>query len=273
MLSYQHMYHAGSMADVHKHVLLARALAHLTRDASPLLYAETHSGRGRYNLDSPEARKTGEASAGIDTLLRDKRIGKDEPYLAALKRFQGQNSRLYPGSPSLAAQMLRREDMLWLWELHPREHAVLQRLFDRDKRVQVFHADGALGLPLRLPPKPPAPKRGLVLIDPSYELKGEYDALPNFVRRLRQRWPHAAGLLWYPMLPAMRHEAMVAAIRGHGSDLQVHEAVWSEPYAARGLFGSGVIYWGIPARVMADATFIIPPLLHSGASRGENASL
>jgi 23S rRNA (adenine2030-N6)-methyltransferase len=193
--------------------------------------------------------------------------------LAALRRFQGQNHRLYPGSPSMAAQMLRREDKLWLWELHPREHAVLERLFAKDKRTQVFHADGTLGLPLRLPPKPPTPRRGLVLVDPSYELKDEYEALPNFIRRLRQRWPQAAGMLWYPMLPALRHEGMVTALRSHGADMQVHEAIWSEPYAARGLFGSGVVHWGLPAKVMAEATFSLPSLLHSGASRGDTASL
>lgn len=273
MLSYQHMYHAGSLADVHKHILLARALTHMTRDSSPMLYAETHSGRGRYNLDAPEAQKTGEAAAGIDTLLRDKRLDPDEPFLTALRRFQGQNKRLYPGSPSIAAKMLRREDMLWLWELHPREHAVLQRLFARDRRTQVFNADGTLGLPMRLPPKAATPKRGLILIDPSYELKGEYETLPSFIRRLRQRWPQGAGMLWYPMLPALRHEAMVAAIRDNHNDLQQHEAIWSEPYAARGLYGSGVVYWGLSVKAMSPPTFTIPSLLHSGASLGDPASL
>lgn len=255
MLSYQHMYHAGSLADVHKHILLARALAHLTCDASPLLFAETHAGRGRYNLDAPEARKTGEAAAGIDTLLRDGHIGRDEPFLAALRRFQGKNRRLYPGSPALAAQLLRRNDALWLWELHPREHAVLARLFEKDRRVQVFHANGQIGLPLRLPPKPPAPRHGLVLVDPSYEIKDEYAALPAFVRRLRQRWPAAAGLLWYPMLPAGRHAEMVEKLMAADADLNLHEAVWSEPGVGRGLYGSGVVYWGIPPVSMRTATF------------------
>jgi 23S rRNA (adenine2030-N6)-methyltransferase len=255
MLSYQHMYHAGSLADVHKHILLARALTHLTRDPAPLLYAETHAGRGRYNLDAPEARKTGEAAAGIDTLLRERRIRPDEPFLDALKQFQGKNRRLYPGSPALAAQLLRRNDTLWLWELHPREHAVLARLFAGDRRVHVFHANGQIGLPLRLPPKPPAPRRGLLLIDPSYEIKDEYDALPAFVRRLRQRWPQAAGLLWYPMLPAGRHTAMVQSLTAGQADLSVHEAVWSDPGAARGLYGSGAVYWGIDPAIMAPATF------------------
>ena len=261
MLSYQHMYHAGSLADVHKHILLARALAHLTRDPAPILFAETHAGRGRYNLDAPEARKTGEAAAGIDTLLAGGRIAADEPYLAALRRFQGRNRRLYPGSPALAAQMLRRGDTLWLWELHPREHAILARVFERDRRVRVLHTDGLVGLPFRLPPKPPAPARGLVLIDPSYEIKDEYDALPGFVRRLRLRWPQAGGLLWYPLLPAGRHAAMVESLTAQHPDLAVHETAWSAPSAGRGLYGSGVVSWGIPPAILSHPTFDAPPIV------------
>lgn len=256
MLSYQHMYHAGSLADVHKHILLARALTHLMRDPAPLLYAETHAGRGRYNLDAPEARKTGEAAAGIDTLLRERRIARDEPFLAALRRFQGGSNRLYPGSPALAATLLRRTDALWLWELHPREHAILARVFEGDRRVRVFHANGLAGLPLRLPPKPPAPRRGLVMIDPSYEIKDEYDELPGFVRRLRLRWPHSAGLVWYPMLPADRHAGMVQSLKAQQPDLSVHETVWSTPDAGRGLYGSGVVAWGIAASVLSPGTFV-----------------
>jgi 23S rRNA (adenine2030-N6)-methyltransferase len=257
MLSYQHMYHAGSLADVHKHILLARALTHLMQGPAPLLYAETHAGRGRYNLDAPEARKTGEAAAGIDTLLRQNRIAEAEPFMAALRKFQGPNNRLYPGSPALAASLLRRNDALWLWELHPREHAVLARLFERDRRAMVFHANGQIGLPFRLPPKPPVPSRGLVLIDPSYEIKDEFSALPGFVRRLRLRWPQTAGILWYPMLPAGRHQEMVTAVTANQKDIKVHEAVWSESGASRGLYGSGALYWGIDQSVMAPATFVL----------------
>ena len=273
MLSYQHMYHAGSLADVHKHVLLARALAHLTKQPAPLLFAETHAGRGRYNLDAAEARKTGEAAAGIDTLLRDDRIAEGEPFLTALRRFQSQNNRLYPGSPSLAAQVLRRQDEMWLWELHPREHAVLERLFARDRRASVFHADGTIGLPLKVPPKAPAPQRGLLLIDPSYELKGEYEALPRLIKRLRQRWPRSAGMLWYPMLPADRHSVMVTTLCASHPDLKRNEAVWSDPAAGRGLYGSGVLYWGMDAAGLARPAFHATAPAKTGASGSARPSL
>lgn len=245
MLSYQHMYHAGGLADVHKAVLLARALDRLTKSAGPLLYVETHAGRGRYFLDHPAAEKTGEAAQGIKRLLREQAIARDEPFLHALRAVQGGNPRLYPGSPLLAATLLRPQDRLWLWELHPREHGWLKQLFASDERVTMRQADGLSGLGLMVPPKPPAPQRGLVLVDPSYELKTEYDALPASIARLRRRWPEAAGMLWYPMLPARRHEAMRAALEADSPDLQVNEYVWASPDAGRGLFGSGLAYWGL----------------------------
>lgn len=245
MLSYQHMYHAGGLADVHKHVLLARALAHLVKGPAPLLFVDTHAGRGRYYLDHPAAEKTGEAKNGIKRLLRERSIARNEPFLAALEAIRGGNERLYPGSPLLAATMLRPEDRLWLWELHPREHGWLKQVFADDRRVTVRQADGLSGLGLMAPPKPPNPQNGLVLIDPSYEVKAEYDGLPAFVARLRLRWPGAAGMVWYPMLPARRHEAMRTAMQAEISDLAVNEYTWADPDAGRGLFGSGLAYWGL----------------------------
>lgn len=255
MLSYQHMYHAGGLADVHKHILLARALVHLTRDAGPMLYAETHSGRGRYYLDSPSALKTGEAAKGIVRLLAERKIAGGEPFLRALKAIQAPNPRIYPGSPLLAATMLRKQDQLWFWELHPREHGWLSRLFQQDARVRVSHADGQVGLPLKLPPRAPDPAQGMVLIDPSYEVKAEYDSLPGFVERLRRRWPQGAGLLWYPMLPAGRHEFLREAILTNHPDAQVNELTWASPGDGRGLYGSGVIYWGLETEKMAIPAF------------------
>lgn len=255
MLSYQHMYHAGGLADVHKHILLARALAHLTIGPEPLLYAETHSGRGRYYLDHPAAEKTGEAAQGIKRLLRDQRIAQKEPFLRTLKAVQKGNPRLYPGSPLIAASLLRAQDRLWLWELHPQEHGWLSRLFEHDKRVTVRKADGLAGINLYIPPKPPNPQKGLVLIDPSYEVKAEYDALPASIARLRQRWPDAAGMVWYPMLPALRHEPMREALTAQNTGIRVNELVWADPKDVRGLFGSGLAYWGLDGAGLGKPSF------------------
>ncbi|MGY9055734.1 MAG: 23S rRNA (adenine(2030)-N(6))-methyltransferase RlmJ [Alphaproteobacteria bacterium] len=255
MLSYQHMYHSGSLADVHKHILLARALDELLEEDDPILYVETHSGRGRYNLDSPAAQKTGEAAAGIDRLLREQRIDRREPFMRALKAIQGSNDRLYPGSPLLAAEMMRTDDRMWLWELHPREHGWLERLFGGNDRVTVSKADGLASLPLKAPPKPPMPQQGLVLVDPSYEVKADYDLIPPFVNRLRRAWPAAAGMIWYPMLPALRHEEMRDTLRSEHSDIDVNECVWGPKDQVRGLFGTGVAYWGIGDDVMQNPAF------------------
>lgn len=266
MLSYQHMYHAGGLADVHKHILLARAIAHLTKDPAPLLFVDTHSGRGRYYLDHPAAQKTGEAEQGIKRLLHDRLIAKNEPFLRALQAIQNGNARLYPGSPLLAAAMLRPQDRLWLWELHPQEHGWLSRLFADDKRVTVRQADGLSGLGLMTPPKMPNPQRGLVLIDPSYEVKSEYEALPAFAARLSRRWPAAAGMIWYPMLPARRHEAMRAALTADLADISFNECVWDNEAQGRGLFGSGIAYWGLD-----DAGLSAPAFAAIPASKGTSA--
>jgi 23S rRNA (adenine2030-N6)-methyltransferase len=255
MLSYQHMYHAGSLADVHKHILLARALAHLLRAPEPLVYAETHAGRGRYFLDHPAAGKTGEAARGIQRLLAEGGIAADEPFLKALTAIRAGNPRVYPGSPLLAAVMLRPADRLWLWELHPREVGWLQRLFAGDARVRVHPADGTIGLPLRLPLRPPDPERGLILVDPSYEVKDEYDRIPAFVQRLRHRFREGTGILWYPMLQARRHVAMREELLAADPALCVDEAIWSAPDDSRGLYGSGIIFWNLPPEIAQRPAF------------------
>ncbi len=111
--------------------------------------------------------------------------------------------------------------------------------------MTVRRADGLSGLGLMAPPKPPNPQRDLVLIDPSYEVKAEYDSLPGFVDRLRRRWPACAGLLWYPMLPAKRHEPLRDALLSGHPGMQVNELTRASPDDGRGLYGSGVVYMGV----------------------------
>ncbi len=260
MLSYQHMYHAGGLADVHKHVLLARALTYLTRNPAPLIYVETHSGRGRYFLNSPPAQKTGEAAAGIERLLAEHLIASKEPFLRVLKAIRQGNKRIYGGSPLLAATLLRPQDRLWLWELHPREYGWLQRLFANDRRVSVCHGDGMEGALEKLPPVSSDLGTGLVLVDPSYEVKAEYEGLPVFVRRLRTRWPQAAGILWYPMLPARRHEAMRATLEAEHPDIRVNEMIWGLPSKQQGLFGSALAYWNLDGAHMDMPSFQAPSI-------------
>ncbi|SHI60043.1 23S rRNA (adenine(2030)-N(6))-methyltransferase RlmJ [Wenxinia saemankumensis] len=194
MLSYQHAYHAGNLADLHKHVLLAWMLDYMTAKPKPLTYMETHAGRGLYDLSGAEAARTGEAAAGIG---RDHDFAPAaHPFSRALARIRADHGAgAYPGSPLLAATLLRPDDRMRLAELHPREEAALRALLGRratiEKRDGVEMAKGAV---------PPDPARGLCLIDPSYEVKAEFAAMPALLRALHRRWPVGVLVLWYPLL-------------------------------------------------------------------------
>ena len=181
MLSYQHAFHAGNPADLHKHFVLAGLLAQLTRKPRPISYMEPHAGRGLYDLSAPEAQKTGEAALGIARVTLP-----DGPYaqaLAATRAQHGENT--YPGSPLIAQTLLRDADQLHLMELHPAEHAALRRNL-MGANTHIHHRSGPEGV---LALSPPKPRRGLVLVDPSYEVKTEYESTAAFARALVAKWP------------------------------------------------------------------------------------
>ena len=196
MLSYQHIYHAGNLADVHKHGMLAWMLAYLTAKDKPLTYLETHAGRGLYQLDAPEAVKTGEAAQGIARVADW--FAPDHPYARALAQVRALHGpQAYPGSPLLAALSLRPADRMFLADLHPQEVAALAYAMS-PYPATVYQRDGA---EMALALCPPDPKRGLLLIDPSYEIKDDYLALPGLIRRLHRKWGVGVIVLWYPVLP------------------------------------------------------------------------
>jgi 23S rRNA (adenine2030-N6)-methyltransferase len=233
MLSYQHAYHAGNRADLHKHAALARLIAALTVKPRPITYMETHAGRGLYDLSAPEALKTGEAAEGI--LKAELPPG---PYAGALARVRARHGAMaYPGSPLIALDLLRPEDRLHLMELHPAEHAALKRAL-RAPNVAIHRRDGFEGV---LALSPPVPRKGLVLVDPSYEVKADYDAVPAFVAKLAAKWPEATVLVWYPILAEGRHARMVAALTPLGA--RRHEVRFGTD---RGMLGSGLIGVNLP---------------------------
>ncbi|NDV01707.1 23S rRNA (adenine(2030)-N(6))-methyltransferase RlmJ [Pseudoroseicyclus tamaricis] len=206
MLSYQHGYHAGNGADVMKHAALSWILDYLTQKPKPLTYVETHAGRGLYDLAGVEARKTGEAEAGI--VRAEALFEPDHPYrqvLDATRATHGPDS--YPGSPLVAAHFAREQDRLHMAELHPQEHAALVAAMG--ERAEVVREDGAAFARRLLPPEP---ARGLVLIDPSYEVKADYAAMAALVKALHKRWPVGIKMLWYPMLEAGLHAPMAEAL-------------------------------------------------------------
>ena len=193
MLSYRHAFHAGNLADVLKHGVLCAVLRAATTKQSPLCYLETHAGAGRYRLDaSPRAEHVG----GIDTIVRE---GAPEAIIALLDCIAAENRRgrtsIYPGSPAIAARLLRADDRLRLAELHPKDYAQLHRQFASDQRVTATREDGYALLASELPPRE---RRGIVMIDPNYELANEGKRLLDALGRGLGRFRHGTYLIWMP---------------------------------------------------------------------------
>lgn len=248
MLSYQHAYHAGNLADVQKHALLATALDYLTRKDKPLSYLETHAGRGLYRLDSAEALKTGEAAQGIARVAD--RFAPDHPYTRARAAITAEHGpAAYPGSRLIAAALLRPMDSMTLAELHPAEASALREAVPRH-RAQVLREDG---LAMALSRTPPEPKRGLMLIDPSYEVKTDYDRLPGIVQKLHAKWNVGIVMLWYPVLTNGAQTAMVTALRDAFPDALSHEVRFPPARPGHGMIGSGLFVVNPPYGLDAEA--------------------
>ncbi|MEQ6247419.1 23S rRNA (adenine(2030)-N(6))-methyltransferase RlmJ [Sulfitobacter sp. HNIBRBA3233] len=251
MLSYQHIYHAGNLADVHKHSLLAWTLDYLTRKDKPLSYIETHSGRALYDLDDAAARKTQEAAQGIARV--SDWFTPDHPYartLAAVRAAHGPEA--YPGSPLIAAELLRDTDHLHLAELHPREHAAL------DLAMSPYPATCHLrdGLELAFALCPPTPRRGLLLIDPSYEIKTDYDTIPRTVAKLARAWNVGIIALWYPILTSGAHKPMLNALSGAHPQALRHEVRFAPARPGHGMVGSGLFVLNPPYGLDKEAARI-----------------
>jgi 23S rRNA (adenine2030-N6)-methyltransferase len=230
VLSYQHAYHAGNAADLHKHACLAALIELLTVKDRGVTVIETHAGRGLYDLSSAEARKTGEAAGGIG--CADVGAG---PYARALGTVRDRHGgSTYPGSPMIAATLLRPQDRLVLMEKHPGEAAALRAAM-RGTAAEIHERDGYEGV---VATSPPTPRRGLVLIDPSYEVKEEYAAVAAFVPSILAKWPEAAVLIWYPLLPGGRHRALAEALEGAGA---LRREVRFSPTRPGGMEGSGLL--------------------------------
>lgn len=242
VLSYQHGYHAGNLADVHKHALLATMLDYLTRKDKPLSYIETHSGRGLYRLDAEEALKTGEAAAGIGRL--GAAFPPGHPYARVLARVrQDHGPAAYPGSPLVAALLLRPGDRMHLAELHPREHAALAEAM-APHGADVRKEDGAA---MALAITPPTPRRGLLLIDPSYEVKAEYAAVARLVGDVARKWNVGVIALWYPILASGAHGPMLRSLEERNlPGVLRHEVRFPPARAGHGMTGSGMFIVNAP---------------------------
>ena len=240
MLSYQHGYHAGNLADVHKHASLAWMLAYLVAKDKPLTYLETHAGRGLYQLDAPEAVKTGEAAQGIARVAGW--FAPDHPYARVLAQVRALHGpAAYPGSPLLAALSLRPIDRMHLADLHPQEVAALSYAMS-PYPATVVQRDGA---EMALALCPPDPRRGLLLIDPSYEIKDDYATIPSLIRRLHRKWAVGVIMLWYPILTDAPHRPMLRLLEAmfaeaEGAKVVRHEVQFPPARPGHRMVGSGL---------------------------------
>ncbi len=239
-MNYQHIYHAGNFADVAKHVGLLYCLEALGRKEGGYFVLDTHAGRGFYDLQSPEARKTGEAQHGVQRLIE---TGLNDPplaaYFSAVGARPGKRLARYPGSPALIAAQLRPQDRACFVELMPAQARAAERELQSAGRIRTLIDDGYAVLKASLPP---AERRGLVLIDPPYESLEEFKTLLQAFADAYRRWPTGTYLLWYPIRSATQRalvHSRLAALRVPKmlcADLALHA-----DDAGLGLAGSGLM--------------------------------
>lgn len=200
MLSYRHAFHAGNHADVLKHFIELQLLSHLAQKDKPFWYIDTHAGAGCYALDSGYATQNMEYTSGITRLWeRDDLPPPLAEYVELIKRFNPDGLlKLYPGSPMLGLRILREQDRMRLFEMHPADSVLLQNNFrGQGTRVLIQTTDGFKALKALLPPPP---KRALVLIDPPYEDKQDYRRVVSALGEGLKRFATGVYALWYPQL-------------------------------------------------------------------------
>lgn len=270
-MNYRHDFHAGNFADVHKHLILSRIVDYLMRKDAAFRVIDTHAGSGLYDLKADEAARTGEWIDGIGRLLKAKIPAGEqallEPYLAAVRAVnQPGGMDLYPGSPLVARHSLRRQDRMTLVELHPDVAARLKTRFTGDQQVKVVMLDAWLALGAQLPPKE---KRGLVLIDPPFEERGEFERLIAGLKRATARWPGGIYALWYPIKDRQAVFAFREALAASGIPKIMDFWVETESQAAPGLQGSGMIVVN-PPFVLEEEMRLLSPRLAAIMGRSRN---
>lgn len=256
--SYRHAYHAGNWADVLKHAVLALVARYLVLKDKPLLYLETHAGAGSYPLDSRLATETAEWRAGIGRLWDRQELPQPLLPLMEVVRALNPNGALkrYPGSPLVAGHFLRRQDHLDLFELHPEDAALLQRVTTLGKRVRVYAADGYAALGSLLPP---AQRRGLVLIDPPYELGSDYRAVGEALAVGYRRFPTGVYAIWYPLFAPGRHRRLLRSIAERVPErVLVAELTLGARPAGLGMYGAGVVVVNPPWTLEAELGALLP---------------
>ncbi|MDB5927927.1 MAG: Ribosomal large subunit methyltransferase [Betaproteobacteria bacterium] len=212
MLSYRHIFHAGNFADVFKHALLTRLLSGVSVKEKPYVYLDTHAGIGRYDLTHPWAQKAREYENGIARVWRAKDAPPElEPYLDSVRALNPHGTlRWYPGSPLIARQFMRGDDRMVLVELNKVDYAELKAVFEHERRVAVQLMDAYQALKAYLPPPE---RRGLVLVDSSFDRTREFDRIVKALKEAHARWSTGMYAVWYPIMEP-------APMRDFAADIQ-----------------------------------------------------
>ena len=265
-MNYQHAFHAGSFADVHKHAVLTRVLEHLRLKPAAFRVIDSHAGAGRYDLLGPEATRSGEWQDGIARVIAAGALEEGPrallaPYRDIIAAFNPDGRlRFYPGSPLIANALLRRQDRLIACEAEPGAAGSLRASLRGDHRAKVLTIDGWMALNANVPPKE---RRGVVLVDPPYEDAADFTRLPAALAAAHRKWPTGIYMLWYPIKERGAADALARRLRRLGvAKILRCEIVLDAPRADIGLVGSGLILVNPPYPLEEELRVLLPALAH-----------
>jgi 23S rRNA (adenine2030-N6)-methyltransferase len=271
-VNYRHAFHAGNFCDVMKHIILARLIEYLKLKPGAFRVIDTHAGLGRYSLTGDEAKRSPEWKEGIARLLKAELAAKPkaliQPYLDVVDS-ENQNGTLarYPGSPLIARKLFRPQDRLSALELHPKDARELGKHFEGDVQARITALDGWLALNAYVPPKE---KRGLVLVDPPFEEKGEWARLVDGLAKAHKKWSTGLYALWYPLKEPREVNAFVSDLKSTGITRMMRAELLIERAVAGKLYGSGMILVNPPFVLEDELKSILPALVkalgHEGGS-------
>ncbi|MFZ5690353.1 MAG: 23S rRNA (adenine(2030)-N(6))-methyltransferase RlmJ [Pseudomonadota bacterium] len=261
-MNYRHAFHAGNFADVVKHALLARVVAHLRKKEQAFRVIDTHAGAGLTDLSSDEARRGAEWQLGIGRVwpypFAADAAALLEPYLSAIAAFNpGDTLRRYPGSPLLIRQWLRPQDRLIACELEPGAARALSRNLQRDPRIKAIAMDGWTALNAYIPPKE---KRGLVLIDPPYEQDNELQRAAEAIGAAHRKWSGGTIMLWYPVKDQREIARFIRQLAGMALAKSLQIQLSRRRTAETRLRGTGLVVVNAPWTLQAEAQILLPAL-------------
>ncbi|WP_428819445.1 23S rRNA (adenine(2030)-N(6))-methyltransferase RlmJ [Microbulbifer sp. MCCC 1A16149] len=259
MLSYRHGFHAGNFADVLKHCVLVEIISYLQKKDAPFDYIDTHAGAGGYALASDMAQKNCEYLNGIGQLYGRCELPGLQNYLRLIEGLNPQGRlQQYPGSPLIAAQLLRPQDKAWLFELHPSDAEKLRQTLSRGRQCRVREEDGFAGLSSLLPC---SSRRALILIDPPYEQKEDYRRIVTALQLIHRKMATATVALWYPVVERHRIDALEKQIAGSGMrNIELFELGIRADADGHGMTSSGMIVVNPPWTLRKQMQELLPAL-------------